>query len=63
MATYVIHRLLGTDGDGLPEWDTAEFWAESEEKAIYKYEQEKTYYDKFKGFLSVQISKTIRVDD
>ncbi len=60
MSMYKISRYLGTDGDGLPEHVYIEFYADSDDEAIKRYEKEKSYYKYFSGFLTKELSEVIK---
>jgi hypothetical protein len=56
---YKIHIYLGTDCDGIPIHEYVEFYAESEEKALERYEEEKSYRKYFEGFMTKEESRVI----
>jgi hypothetical protein len=59
LSRYKISRYLGTNGDGIPEYNYEEFYAHSDEDANKRFQQEKEHHKDFSGFLTKETSSVI----
>ena len=56
---YKISHYLGTNGDGIPEYNHEYFYANSAKEAIEIFQKEKRYHEYFSGFLTNERSVVI----